>query len=206
MPFHFKNTGIPLYRILVLEPYDIAWLGIQNMIRTTLEDRVSMIRIRDTNALADAALHYRGDVVLVSAVAHHVGVLPLLHQLSVMHRYERTFHIAAYLRKDVPHLKELLLAFGVNRVFGEPMDPIGLTQYLMPTAVDHPGTRLTPQERNVAQALLTGKSVTRVAQLMHKDVRTISAHKQAVLGKLNMASRGELQVLGGRLMAGGVSA
>lgn len=201
MSFLMDSTDIPLHRILVLEPYDISWLGIQQMIQTAMGDRVSLVRITETNSLADAVQLLQVDTVLLSAIGHRTEMLPLLQQLSLIIRTGKTVHIAAYLRKELPHLEDLLLAFGVSTVFEGPVDAAELAHYLVPNKQKCPSARLTQQERNVAQALLAGKSVTRVAQLMHKDVRTISAHKQSVLGKLNMVSRGELQLLGGRLMA-----
>ncbi|MFV8981587.1 helix-turn-helix transcriptional regulator [Serratia fonticola] len=201
MSFLMENTGVPVRTLLVLEPYDIPWLGIQQMLRTQLGHRVSLIRLHDTDRLAETAQRHQVDAILLSAVGHRSEVLPLLQQLSLILRSSKQAHIAAYLRKDPPHLEDLLQAFGVNTLFRGPLDAADLAHYLLPhRPVFHP-VRLTHQECRVAQALLTGKSVTRVAQLMRKDIRTISAHKQALLGKLNMVSRGELQVLGGRLMA-----
>ena len=206
MSFLTKNTDIPLRSILVLEPYDITWLGIRQMLRTTLGKDVALIRISETDELADTALHHTVDTVLLSAIGHRTEVLPLLQQLSLLMQCHKKVHITAYLRKELPHMADLLLAFGVNNVFKRPIDATELSHLLKPHWSGFPPVRLTQQERNVAQALLTGKSVTRVAQLMHKDIRTISAHKQSLLGKLNMAGRGELQVLGGRLMAEEASA
>lgn len=201
MPFLIENTGAPVRNILVLEPYDIIWLSIQQMLRTTLGDHVSLIRLHDTNQLAEAVLRYQAEAILLSAVGHRTEVLPLLQQLALILRRHQKVHIAAYLRKALPHMEDLLRGFGVNSLFREPLDAADLAHYLVPHhSAFHP-VRLTHQECRVAQALLAGKSVTRVAQLLHRDIRTISAHKQALLGKLNMASRGELQLLGGQLMA-----
>lgn len=206
MSVFMENTQFPLRTILVLEPYDITWLGVQQMLHSTLGNSISLIRLSETARLADAAQRYQADAVLLSAIGHRTEVLPLLQQLSLLMRATRPVHIAAYLRNEMPHLQDLLLAFGVNTVFRGPLAAPELARHLMPAYPNTQTARLTYQERNVAQALLAGQSVTRVAQLMHKDIRTISAHKQSLLGKLNMAGRGELQLLGGRLMAGGVSA
>lgn len=201
MSFLMENTGRPVRTLLVLEPYDLPWLGIQQMLQATLGNCVSLIRLHNTDRLAETAHRHQVDAILLSAVGHRTEVLPLLQQLALIMSGNKNEHIAAYLRKDLPHLEDLLRAFGVDTLFRGPLDAADLAHYVLPNhPVFHP-VRLTHQECRVAQALLTGKSVTRVAQLMHKDIRTISAHKQALLGKLNMVSRGELQVLGGRLMA-----
>lgn len=204
MSFLTENTGIPVRNILVLEPYDITWLGIQQMLRTTMGSRATLIRLTDMDQLANAVQRHSIDTVLLSAISHRSEVLPLLQQLALLMRSHQKVHITAYLRQDLPHLVDLLLAFGVNSVFKGTDNAADLAHYLEPNSQSLPPVRLTHQECNVAQALLSGKSVTRVAQLMHKDIRTISAHKQSLLGKLNMVSRGELQVLGGQLMAGEV--
>lgn len=201
MPLPMQNTGIPLPGILVLEPYDITWLGIQQLLQTALGKDVSLIRISKTAKLADSVSSYPVDTVLLSAIGHRTEVLSLLRQLSLIMRCNKKVHIAAYLHKELPHLTDLLRAFGVDCVFTGPIDTVKLVDCLKPHKPEFQPVRLTQQERNVAQALLAGESVTRVAQLMHKDIRTISTHKQSLLGKLNMAGRGELQLLGGRLMA-----
>lgn len=204
MSFLAEKTGTPVRKILVLEPYDIIWLGIQQMLRTTIGKHVSLERIVEIDQLANTILHDKVDTVLLSVIGHHTETLQLLQQLALIMRGHKKVHIAAYLRKQLPHLANLLRVFGVNTVFGGPIDVTDLAHYLVPDHQIFQPVRLTQQECNVAQALLTGKSVTRVAQLMHRDVRTISAHKQSLLGKLNMVSRGELQVLGGQLMADGL--
>lgn len=203
MSFLMENTGDYLRRVLVLEPYDINWLGIKPIIEATFGNRILLVRISDTDKLAETALHYQVDSILLSAVGHHIDMLSLLRQLSKISRYHQHFQIAAYLRNELPHLEDLLLAFGVNVVFREGIDAVNTFHYLVPGRRAFRPGRLTPQEQNVAQALLAGQTVTRVAQLMHRDIRTISSHKRALLAKLKMTGSGELQVLGGSLMAGG---
>ncbi|MBW7981538.1 response regulator transcription factor [Enterobacillus tribolii] len=69
------------------------------------------------------------------------------------------------------------------------------------TSASKQPARFTRRECCVTQALLSGQNVSHVARVMGKDIRTISAYKQSVLDKMKMVHSGELQVLGGNLMA-----
>ena len=59
--------------------------------------------------------------------------------------------------------------------------------------------RLTPKEFEVLMYLLEGLSVTNIARLMHRDVRTISTHKRNAMWCVGLKSSGEVQFLGGVL-------
>lgn len=58
---------------------------------------------------------------------------------------------------------------------------------------DHPkNTALTARELDVLAYLFSGLSVSRVAQALHRDIRTISTHKRNAMVKLGFHNDSEL--------------
>ncbi|WP_426505067.1 LuxR C-terminal-related transcriptional regulator [Serratia proteamaculans] len=59
--------------------------------------------------------------------------------------------------------------------------------------------RLTPNERIIMQALLSGQELTAIAWKLHRDIRTISSHKQRAMARLALTSNAMLYALGALL-------
>lgn len=59
--------------------------------------------------------------------------------------------------------------------------------------------RLTPNERIIMQALLSGQDLTAIAWKLHRDIRTISSHKQRAMERLALTSNAMLYALGALL-------
>lgn len=62
----------------------------------------------------------------------------------------------------------------------------------MPTRDDVPHKTLTNREFEVFNMLVTGKSVTDIAEVLHLSVKTVSTHKAHILEKLGTPSLAEL--------------
>ncbi len=62
----------------------------------------------------------------------------------------------------------------------------------MPTRDDMPHKSLTNREFEVFNMLVTGKSVTDIAEVLHLSVKTVSTHKAHILEKLGTPSLAEL--------------
>lgn len=201
---NFLQFGSCARRILVLESADITWLGLCRLAEQSGMKDVSLMRIPTLDRLADMVNHYAPDMLLLTSVGRKTEILPLLQQLSDIVSRHPELHIVALLKQELPHLADLLRAFGVAKLFIHPPSVDELSAVLTAAAFPPHEERLrllTPQERNVAKALLRGYSVSRIAQTFGKNVRTVSTQKQSVIHKLNMTNPGELQVLGGRLMS-----
>lgn len=65
---------------------------------------------------------------------------------------------------------------------------------------------LTYREMNVLECLFMGKSVTTTAQVLHRDIRTISTHKRNVMTKLGFQNDFELYTWGAELSRYGTMA
>ncbi|MDW5498654.1 LuxR C-terminal-related transcriptional regulator [Pseudomonas lundensis] len=59
--------------------------------------------------------------------------------------------------------------------------------------------RLTPNERIIMQGLLSGQELTTIAWRLHRDIRTISSHKQRAMARLALTSNAMLYALGALL-------
>ncbi|QBH97631.1 hypothetical protein EKN56_15195 [Limnobaculum zhutongyuii] len=198
---NMKSLETSPQTILVLEPCDIAWFGIQHLAQMSVKKHITLVRISDTATLADAVSQYQADTLLLTNIGRGTDTLALLQQMTAIAGYDKKIHITAYLCNTVSYLKDLLLGFGVNAVFSMPADPEEFLHSIMLRKEKQKVSLLSPQERYIAQALLAGLSVGDVAQLSGRDVRTISTQKKSVMNKLHMVNPGELQVLGGRMMA-----
>lgn len=62
----------------------------------------------------------------------------------------------------------------------------------MPMRDDAPHKSLTNREFEVFNMLVTGKSVTDIAEVLHLSVKTVSTHKAHILQKLGTPSLAEL--------------
>lgn len=62
----------------------------------------------------------------------------------------------------------------------------------MPTRQDQPHKSLSNREFEVFNYLVTGKSVTDIAELLHLSVKTVSTHKANILQKMDTPSLAEL--------------
>lgn len=200
---NFMQFGYSARRILVLESADITWLGLCSLLEKSGLRGISLMRVPNLDKLTEMVGHYSPDVLLLTSVGRKAEILPLLNQLSDIMAHRPLLHTVALLKQKVPHLAALLHGFGVATIFNQPPSPEALFDQLV-ASPSHPAEDkmavLTLQERNVAKALLCGYSVSRLARVLGKNVRTVSAQKQSVIHKLNMSNTGELQVLGGRLM------
>lgn len=190
-----------LLKMIVLEPADLRWMGIQQILHDAGMPENKLHRICSPDTLNDTLRSHRPDILLLSSVNNMAS---LLNTLLTLRTTSPRLYIMALLRQDAPYLRELLQGFGVDQVLAVQtlaaelpglLYEYGQAQYFRPTM-----PRFTRQECYVMQALLAGYSVSQVARAQGKNIRTVSAQKQSVLGKMKMAHSGELQVLGGYLM------
>lgn len=190
-------------RILVYESTDILWFGIQEMLRDTAIPETVTMRLHHPNDLENVLSMHAVDILLLTSADSEPGLFTLLQKLASVSSNYPQMKVVVCLQRNIPYLARLLQGFGVSVVLtpdaGSPgwVEMFNLIQ--AGDAEDAP-IRLSRQERYVAQALLEGKSVTKIAQITGRNVRTISAQKQTLVYKLNMKYSSELQTLGGRLM------
>ncbi|MBW7984199.1 helix-turn-helix transcriptional regulator [Enterobacillus tribolii] len=203
LPSDFIQFSHCSRRILVLEPADITWLGLCRLIETSGKKEIALMRVASADSLEQYISCYAPDMLLLTSVSYRDEILPLVQRLSEITLRYPSLPVTALLKQSIPYLAELLMAFGVTTVLMQspPLEELAdiLTTPAHPASKSR-GVQLSLNERNVAKALLSGYSVTRLARMLGKDVRTVSAQKRSVIHKLNMSNAGELQVLGGRLM------
>ncbi|MBW7981902.1 LuxR C-terminal-related transcriptional regulator [Enterobacillus tribolii] len=189
-------------KIVVLEPADIRWLGIQQILRDAGVAESGLQRIRSADVLSETLHSQRPDILLLSSVSGNT--VSLLSTLLTLRTACPRSCVMAILHKEAPYLRELLQGFGVDQILTTPTLvaelPGLLSAHSQMQHLRSVAPRFTRQECYVMQALLAGYSVSQVARTQGKNIRTVSAQKQSVLGKMKMMHSGELQVLGGYLM------
>ena len=62
----------------------------------------------------------------------------------------------------------------------------------MPSDDDYPHKKLSDREFEVFTLLVSGKSITEIADLLHLSAKTVSTHKTRILFKMGMSSLAEL--------------
>lgn len=191
--------------IMVLEPSDLLWLGVQQrMEEMGLQDAL-LWRVESPEALSEALRTHHPDVLFISSVCGSSRVLPLLRQLGGLIPAETRPWVVACLHEEVPYLTRLLQGFGVNRTLSPGHSITDLRMALEGLPVFAPGAgrpvRFSAQEKRVLLALLSGQGVTRVAGILGKGTGVVSAQKRTIQFKLRMKHAEELHLLGGRLMA-----
>ncbi len=81
-----------------------------------------------------------------------------------------------------------------NKTYLSPKVIDSVVKYLQKPAQDDDSeiTLLTPREREVLQLLAEGKSTKEISATLHVSERTVEAHRQNIMSKLNMHSIAEL--------------
>ncbi|MBW7982986.1 LuxR C-terminal-related transcriptional regulator [Enterobacillus tribolii] len=196
-------TQLGDHRILVLEPNYISWLGIYSLIKEVDGKEENICRLFKVKMLYDISCSFLPDVILLPSVDGNMNLLALIQQLSSLASHSSPPRIVACLKDNIPYLDNLLYSLGVQTVVTSLCSPEELINSLTKEAGEQT-VLFTPQERNILQEMLAGRSIDRTAKMMGKSIYAISSQKQAVMQKLKMRNPIELQLLGGRLIASGI--
>ncbi|MBW7981537.1 hypothetical protein [Enterobacillus tribolii] len=84
-------------RILVLEPTDVLWLGIQQMLNQPGIKKAALWRIRTPDELGAALRLHLPNVLLLTSVGSGTAVLSLLKQLSTLLPLHPNVRVMAFL-------------------------------------------------------------------------------------------------------------
>lgn len=83
-----------------------------------------------------------------------------------------------------------------NSVIAGRQNPDSAGRSLLPPQL---AAKLTPNERIIMQALLSGQELTAIAGKLHRNIRTVSSHKQRAMARLALTSNAMLYALGALL-------
>ena len=148
--------------------------------------------------LMDLSMPGRSGVDLIPQIKDEAPKLPLL--VLTMHEEEqyavRAIRAGAlgYLTKESAGTQ---LISAIRKVaIGRPYISMEVAEQLaidaMPARQDMPHKSLSDREFEVFNLLVSGKSITEIAEMLHLSVKTVSTHKKRILQKMSSHSLAEL--------------
>lgn len=148
--------------------------------------------------LMDLSMPSRSGVDLIRQIKDEAPKLPLL--VLTMHEEEqyavRAIRAGAlgYLTKESAGTQ---LISAIRKVaIGRPYISMEVAEQLaidaMPARQDMPHKSLSDREFEVFNLLVSGKSITEIAEMLHLSVKTVSTHKTRILQKMSSHSLAEL--------------
>ena len=148
--------------------------------------------------LMDLSMPGRSGVDLIPQIKDEAPKLPLL--VLTMHEEEqyavRAIRAGAlgYLTKESAGTQ---LISAIRKVaIGRPYISMEVAEQLaidaMPARQDMPHKSLSDREFEVFNLLVSGKSITEIAEMLHLSVKTVSTHKTRILQKMSSHSLAEL--------------
>lgn len=148
--------------------------------------------------LLDLSMPGRNGVDLIRQIRHEAPKLPIL--VLTMHDEEqyavRTIRAGAqgYLTKESAALQ---LVTAIRKVAsGRPYITLEVAEQLalnvMAPNDSVPHKRLSDREFEIFTMLVSGKSITEIAEPLHLSVKTVSTHKTNILRKMSMSTMSEM--------------
>lgn len=148
--------------------------------------------------MLDLSMPGRSGVELIRQIKDEVPKLPIL--ILTMHEEEqyavRAIRAGArgYLTKESAGTQ---LVSAIRKVAsGRPYISLEVAEQLamdvMPANEDLPHKQLSNREFEVFTLLVSGKSITEIADFLHLSAKTVSTHKTRILTKMNMNSLAEM--------------
>jgi DNA-binding NarL/FixJ family response regulator len=148
--------------------------------------------------MLDLSMPGRSGVELIRQIKDEMPKLPIL--ILTMHEEEqyavRAIRAGArgYLTKESAGTQ---LVSAIRKVAsGRPYISLEVAEQLamdvMPSSEDLPHKQLSNREFEVFTLLVSGKSITEIADFLHLSAKTVSTHKTRILTKMNMNSLAEM--------------
>ncbi len=148
--------------------------------------------------MLDLSMPGRSGVELIRQIKDEAPRLPIL--ILTMHEEEqyaiRTIRAGArgYLTKESAGTQLLSairkVASGRPYISNEVAEQLAMDA--MPSDDDYPHKKLSDREFEVFSLLVSGKTITEIADLLHLSAKTVSTHKTRILHKMAMNSLAEL--------------
>ena len=207
-----NKESIPIrgrYKILLAEPCPVTRLGLRNTIGLM---PFQIDKIEETECLTSAPKlieQHRIDMLITELEGEGDSVLNVVNSISRCIRYwQHQVPVVVCTSIQNASLFQLLRAVDVRGIYlkQEPIETLTycveqvlqgraefspiVSQYLPETKGHY--TPLTEKELEVLMHLFNGKNVTAVANVMNRDIRTISTHKRNAMRKIGFKNDGEM--------------
>lgn len=201
-----ERTGRKPVRVLIAEDHHLVRAGLRNLIKSFEEIKVVGEAADGREAIALVAKHHPNlvlmDISMPSLngleatrriVKDHPQVAVLVLSMHSGEEYVfQAFSAGArgYVIKEAAPIELELAMRAVHRgeVFISPALSGRLVEQYLDNAPTEPQAfeRLSPRQREVLQLIAEGKSTKQIAALMHASVKTVEAHRAALMLRLDI--------------------
>ena len=198
-----KGPGTSLIRILIADDHEIVRLGIRSILEAQPNWEVVAEATDGKQAIA-RAMETRPDVAVIDYS------LPLINGIEVtrqIHRRLPSTEVLIFTMHDSEMLVDELLTAGARGYLLKSDATDYLVRAVEAVAAHKPfltdqvseillhsyrtsrrPSILTPREREVVQLIAEGCTSRQIARILRLSVRTVEAHRSAVMHKLNLSS------------------
>lgn len=208
VPLSYPEKVYNLDNIVLMERCPMIQIGIRRLLS---QPCFQVKHYLETSSIADVPRtikQYRADLVIMELAGKGESVLESLRIVNQILATKRKTPLIVCTSLADPRLLKQLFSLGVKGIYHK-QDPLSaLSQCIVqvmdkqmgisPQAVNllkgQTGSTplLTSREIDVLEALSSGKSLTKIAHTLCRNIRTISAHKRSAMHKLGFHNNGEL--------------
>lgn len=199
-----------MIRVLLADDHRIVRDGLKQILAETQDlvvageavdghDVLRKVREQDWDVLVlDMSMPGRSGIELIKQLKAEKPKLPIL-VLSMYQEEQYALRAlragaSGYLTKDTDAAQLIAvirkIASGGVYLSGAMAERMAMS--LIPASDSLPHTALSDRELSVFEMLVSGKSVTEIAERLCLSVKTVSTHKTRILQKMNMSSTAEL--------------
>lgn len=209
-------------RVLLMESCPVTLAGIRSLLSSPRFHVKYAVDATMANRLFSLTLQYPTDLVILELCGHGESVMDGLRAIKLLrYRWPSMPIVVSTALMNTELFKQLIL-LKVNCIYFK-RDPLSALSTCIMRAMEgqycysprvseltHAGISrseiLTEREMDVLECLMNGKSVTAVATILQRDIRTVSTHKRNAMRKLGFCSDYELYTHGNWLFQNGLSA
>lgn len=195
-------------RVLIIDSCPMIQVGIRHAFAQSGIQVGDYQNIPKVNGASEMLRRLPADLVVVELNGSGVSILESLRMIGQLIANWPKIRLIVCTRLTDSRLLKQLVIMGVNGIYikHEPLSALARCVFQVMAGHCHYSLKigmpaisrktdsfpLTQRELDVLESLFAGRSVTTTAQALHRDIRTISAHKRNAMVKLELHSDSDL--------------